>query len=104
MTRSRRRARTVAISPESLAHAPHLGVLDLVDHTLRIAALALCAEIPALLGDPHPWRPEPPEQVAARRLLRQMRTFARALDRYRRALAPSLESPPPPLAHDDLDF
>jgi len=103
MTRSHRSARSVAISPDSLGRAPHLAVLDVVDHALRVAAWALYAELPALMGDPHPWRPEPPEHVAARRLLRQIRTFARALDRYRRTLAPLLAPPPPP-ADDNIDF
>jgi hypothetical protein len=103
MTRSPRSARSVAISPESLGRAPHLAVLDVLDHALRVAAWALYAELPALMGDPHPWRPEPPEQVAARRLLRQIRTFARALDRYRRTLAPLLAPPPQPPG-DDIDF
>ena len=101
MTRSHRPARSIAISPESLGRAPHLAVLDVVDHAVCVAASALYAELPALMGDPHPWRPEPPEHVAARHLLRQIRTFARALDRYRRTLA-SLPAPPPP--DDDIDF
>jgi len=102
MTRSPRSTRAVALSPDRLARAPHLAVLDVVDHALGVAAWAVYAELPALRGDPHPWHPEPPEHVAARRLLREIRTFTRALDRYHRTLAPLLEPPPPP--HDDIDF
>jgi len=102
LRRSHPSTRSVGISRERLARAPHLAVLDVVDHALRVAACAVYAELPALLGDPHPWRPEPPEHVAARRLLRQIGTFARTLDRYRRTLAPLLEPPPPP--DDDIDF
>lgn len=105
MTRPRVRGRTVAITPATLGRAPHLAVLDVIDHALRAAAWAILAEFPALIGDPHPWRRDPPAQLAARRLLRQMKTFDRALARYRRALAPLLEpSPPSATDGDDIAF
>ena len=103
MTRSRSTAPTVAISPETLARAPHLGPLDVVSHALRIAAWTMYAEHPALMGDPHPWQPEPRDAVAARRLLRQMARFAGTIERYRRTLA-SLLAPLPPQPDDDVDF
>ena len=103
MTRQRRSRGGVEISPEILERAPHLGLIDVVDHALHVAALSLYAELPALFEDPHPWRPEPPEQAAARRMLRQMYLFTRAVERYRRALAPSLPPPPAPPDHD-VDF
>ena len=92
-------------SPPALrAHAPHLAVLDIVDYALDTAVWALMDDFPALRGDPHPWHPTPPDHLAAQRLLRQIRTFAHALDRYRRALATPPESPPPSPADDDIDF
>jgi hypothetical protein len=105
MTRARPSARPVAISPETLDRAPHLGVLVVVDHAIGVAVSAVMAEFPALMGDPHPWRPDPPDQAAARRLVRHLCACARALSRYRRALKPLLEPPPPPPSgNDDLDF
>jgi hypothetical protein len=106
MTRPRRRpsARAVALSPDTLGRAPHLGVLDVVDHALRITAWSMYAEFPELIGDPHPWHPEPPDLVAARRLLRQIASFARVVERYRRTLAPLLASPQRPPPDDDVDF
>ena len=104
MTRARPPARTVAISPETLGRAPHLGVLDVVDHALRVAAWTMYAEMPALIGDPHPWHPEPRDLVAARRMMTQMARFARAVERYRRTLAPLLAQPPPLPSADDDDF
>jgi hypothetical protein len=29
-----------------------------IDHALRVAACTLCAEMHALIGDPHPWCPD----------------------------------------------
>ena len=103
MTRPRRSTPSVRISPETLDRAPHLGSLDVADHALRITAWTLYAEFPALIGDPHPWHPEPPDQAAARTMLRQMYRFTRAVERYRRALAPLLQPPPAP-PDDDIDF
>jgi hypothetical protein len=104
MTRPRRSPASVGISPETLGRAPHLGPLDVAGHALRVAAWTLYAEFPALIGDPHPWRPEPPDQAAARRMLHQMYRFARAVERYRRALAPLLQPTPAPRATPDHDF
>ena len=103
MTRPRSSAPSVAISPETLARAPHLGPLDIVDHALRVAASTMYAELPALIGEPHPWNPEPPDLVAARRMMSQMARFARAIERYRRTLAPLLAPPLLP-SLDDIDF
>lgn len=100
MTRPRRAACSADISPETLGRAPHLGPLDIADHALRVAAWTLYAEFPALIGEPHPWRPEPPQQAAARRMLRQICRFARAVARYHRSLAPLLQRPTTP---DDDD-
>ena len=104
MTRQRRSPGGVDFSPETLERAPHLGLLDVADHALHVAASSLYVEFPALFGDPHPWRPEPPEQAAARRMLRQMYLFARAVARHRRALAPLFPPPPAPPDDDDIDF
>ena len=104
MTHQRRSPRRVDISPETLERAPHLGLLDVANHALHVAALSLYAELPALFGDPHPWRPEPPEQAAARRMLRHMYLFTRAVERYRRALAPLFPPHHAPHHDDDIDF
>ena len=106
MTRPRSRSSTqpAALSPETLGRAPHLGVLDVVDHALRVTAWTLYAELPALIGDPHPWLPEAPDLAAARRMMRQMASFARAVDRYRRTVAPLLAPPPSLPPDDDIDF
>lgn len=103
MTRSRRTAPAAALSPDTLRRAPHLGPLDLATHALHLAAMTRYAELPALIGEPHPGRPEPPEVVVARRLLRQMARLDEAIERYRRTLAPLL-TPPAPQSDDDADF
>jgi hypothetical protein len=97
--------RASAITPATLVRAPHLAVLDVIDHAFGTAAWALLADYPGLVGDPHPGCHEPPDQLAARRLLRQMHTFERALARYRRALLPLLEpATSSPIGDDDIDF
>ena len=103
MTRSRSTAGLVAFSPETCSRASRLGVLDLVDHALRVAASTLCAEMPELIGDPHPWCPEPPEFVAARRMMTQMARFARAIERYQRTREP-MRAPTLLPSDDDIDF
>lgn len=92
----------LALTPASLIQSPHLAVLDVIDHALGTATWALLADFPGLVGDPHPWLADPPEQLAARRLLRQMHAFQRALDRYRRTLLEP--STPPHTDGDNLDF
>lgn len=87
-----------------LAHAPHLPVLDIVDCALHTAGFALIHDFPSLQSDPHPWCPESPEEFAARRLLRQIGTFARAVRRYRRVITASIGSPSPSPNNDDIDF
>lgn len=105
MRRSHDSACALAITPATLERAPHLAVLDVIAHALDTAAWALLADFPGLMDDPHPWRPEPPEQLAAQRLLRQMHAFERALIRYRRTLARLHEtSTPPSTGGDDIDF
>jgi hypothetical protein len=96
---------TTRPSPEIIAREPHLAVLDIVGYSLDTAVRALMDDFPALQGDPHPWRPDPPDLMAARRLLRQMLTFSRALDRYRSALTAALTPPSSPgNDNDDIDF
>jgi hypothetical protein len=103
MKRARSTARLVACLPQTCGRASNLAVLDVVDHALRVAACTLCAEMPALIGDPHPWSPEPPDLVAARRMMMQMARFARAIERYQHTRQPMrAHSQPPP--DDDIDF
>jgi hypothetical protein len=85
---------------DPLQRAPHLAVLDVVEHALGVAVRALVADFPALLGEPHPWRPDALDQRAARRLLHQMVRFENTLARYRRSLAALA----PPASTDDIDF
>lgn len=103
MTRSRSTACLVAFCPQTCGRASNLGVLDVVDHALRVAACTLCAEMPALIGDPHPWCPEPPDVVAARRMMMQMARFARAIERYQRTREPT-RAPSQLPSDDDIAF
>jgi hypothetical protein len=82
---------------------PHLTVLDIVEHALGVAVRAIVTDFPALIGEPHPWRPDSPDQRAARRMLHRMIRFERSLARYRRAL-PRLLTPPAADSPDDVDI
>ena len=81
----------------------HLAVIDVVEYALGVAVRALVADFPELLGEPHPWRPDSPDQRAARRMLHQMIRFERTITRYRRSL-PLLFASPPTDSTDDVDF
>ncbi len=81
----------------------HLAVIDVAEYALGVAVRALVADFPALLGEPHPWRPDSPDQRAARRMLHRMIRFERTLARYR-CLLPLLLRPPATDSTDDVDF
>ncbi len=82
--------------PYDLSRAPELAPLALLEETLHISVLSLCAEHPTLQHDPEPQ--EPTSLRRARRLIASISTFQNALDKYRdsvyRALCPT---PPEPL-------
>ena len=101
MKRTNPRGPIAPATPETLMRAPHLAVLDVIDSALDTASWALFADYPGLMGEPHPWKPEPADDIAARRLLGQIAAFSRALARYRRAIAPLLEPEPAATASDD---
>jgi hypothetical protein len=80
-----------------------MAVLEIIDHTLGVAICALIAEFPALIGDPHPWQKDPPDQLAARRLLQSILRFEQILARYRASTHTRLLSPSPS-DRNDIDF
>ena len=88
------------ITPETLAAAPELAVLALLEETLRITGHALLAAQPALIGEPPPWRVSA-ELLAATRLLRDASRLARAVANYRRCVLHVLRDEPD---YDDLPF
>ena len=88
------------LTPPTLAGAPELAVLALLDETLRITADALVAAQPALIGDPPSWRVTA-ELLAAERLLRDARRLGRAVAHYRRSVLQTLLDAP---ENDDLPF
>ena len=88
------------VTPETLAAAPELAVLALLDETLRITADALLAAQPALIGDPPTWRVTV-ELIAARRLLRDATRLGAAIADYRRIVVQMLDDAP---GNDDLPF
>lgn len=103
---SRPRSGTVIapnLTPETLARAPELALLAILDSTLRIVALALLAAQPALVGDPPSWRVTP-ELLAARPVLRHARTLERAIDGYRRCVVRTLHDRHDAVPDDDLPF
>jgi hypothetical protein len=88
------------VNPETLVGAPELAVLALLDESLRIAALALVAAQPALVGEPPSWRITP-ELKAAARVLRDASKLEEAIARYRRCVVLALHDEPD---NDDLPF
>jgi hypothetical protein len=88
------------ITPVTLAGAPELAVLALLDEALRITADALLAAQPALIGDPPSWRVTA-DLIAAARLLRDAKRLGRAVAHYRRSVLQTLHDAP---EDDDLPF
>ena len=91
------------ITPLTLAQAPELAVLTLLDETLRIAGYALLAAQPALVGDPPSWRVTA-ELLAAKRLLRDATRLASAVAHYRRSVLLALHHASHNDLNDDLPF
>jgi hypothetical protein len=90
--------------PEILVRAPILAVLEIVDDAMDTIAWELMHDLPALQDEPNAWRPEPPEQIAARRFLKAGDAFARALRRYERSIVATIEVSTLPATDDDIDF
>ena len=88
------------ITPETLAGAPELAVIAILEETLRITGDALLAAQPALLGEPPPWRVTA-DLIAARRLLRHAATLGRAVADYRHCVLQQLHDEPD---DDELPF
>lgn len=89
------------VTPETLAGAPELAVLAVLDENLRIAALALLAAQPALVGEPPSWRVTP-ELSAAARLVRDATKLEQSIARYRRCVLQVLHDEPD--RDDELPF
>ena len=89
------------ITPETLAAAPELAVLALLDETLRVTRDALLAAQPALLGEPPAWRVDV-DLSAARRLLQDAARLERSIVRYRQCVLRILHDAPE--RDDDLPF
>jgi hypothetical protein len=88
------------ITPETLAAAPELAVLALLDETLRVTRDALVAAQPGLVGEPPTWRVDV-GLIAARRLLLHAAKLERSIVRYRQCVlrvlhdAPDRDDEPP---------
>ena len=81
------------VTPETVAAAPELAVLALLDHALDVTRLALLAAQPSLVGEPPPWRVTT-ELRAATRVLRAALALERAAAAYRRAVLAALHDGP----------
>lgn len=77
-------------TPDKLVDAPELAVFAILEHTLRIAGLALLAAQPAILGEPPAWRLTP-DVLAAKRVLRRVRHLENAIDRYQQLVRQSVD-------------
>ena len=100
-----RPARPPPLTPRTLARAPALGVLTLLDEALHLARLVLVAEHPTLdTGDHGRDRDDraPPVRLAYR-IIDRAQPLHRLLDRYRAAVTHALEPPPTP-SEIDIDF
>lgn len=86
------------VTPETVAAAPELAILALLDHALDVTRLALLAAQPSLVGEPPPWRVTA-ELRAATRVLRAALALERAADAYRRTVLAALRDEP----SDDTD-
>jgi hypothetical protein len=89
------------ITPETLAAAPELAVLALLDETLRVTRAALLATQPALVGEPPAWRVDV-DLIAARRLLHDAAKLEQSIVRYRQCVLRALHEAPD--RDDDLPF
>ena len=81
------------VTPVTVAAAPELAVLALLDHALDATRLALLAAQPSLIGEPPPWRVTT-ELRAATRVLRATLALERAVADYRRAVFAVLHDDP----------
>lgn len=71
-----------ALSPEEIAHAPELLVLESLDATLLALRVAIVAAFPELLRERRRER-DPPLLAAARRLTDRAWSLKHAVRRYR---------------------
>jgi hypothetical protein len=85
------------LEPRTLAAAPELATLALLESALTVCATALRAEHPTLDHDLRP-HPEPLSLREARRLLAAAHRLLGCVDRYRSAVFDSLAPP-----HHDID-
>ena len=94
------------LTPRTLARAPELGVITLLDETLHLALLALAAEHPTLdRGDHvHDRSRSPPTLRLANRIVDRVQALHRLLDRYRAAVTDALAAPEQDEIDTDFDF
>lgn len=92
-----------ALDPRTIAEAPELATLAVLDALLFMATRVLVAEHPTLIDDPAPRRMEPPTLREARRVLRRIYPLQGALVEYRLAVFDAL-GPKPPGSEDDTPF
>lgn len=94
---------TPPLTPQTLAQAPELGMITLLDETLHLALLALAAEHPTLdVGDHvHDRSHASPTLLLANRIVDRAQALHRLLDRYRAAVAEAIGADDSPY---DADF
>ncbi|MGO9837405.1 MAG: hypothetical protein ACLP1X_24705 [Polyangiaceae bacterium] len=100
-TGERRRGALSPVTLVDLLNAPELAVLELLDHAVHVARLALVAQHPHLLGDEHgrPGSDADPIAQRAAEILDCAFALARAVRGYRRAIDHSAT-----LRDDDFPF
>jgi len=94
------------LTPATLAQAPELAVITLLDETLHLALLALAAEHPTLdRGDHKNDRSRaPPTLLLANRIVDRVQTLHRLLGRYQLAVADALGASDDSPFDADFDF
>jgi hypothetical protein len=93
-------ARLRSLAPKTLAAAPELAALAMLDRALAVVISALHAEHPSLIGALQPGADDPPARRHAHRLIQTARYMRCALARYRLAVRQTLLTPD----SDDLPF
>lgn len=93
---------TPALGLGELIAAPELAALDLLDHALRVATLAVLAQHPHLLGDEYGRVAHDGDPVAAtaERWVLAMAKLRPILEHYRRAVVDACHD----RGNDDLPF
>lgn len=92
---------SAALHPETLAQAPELATLALLETLLVVTTRVLLAQHPALISDEHPpYRAEPRTLRDARYVLRRLHPLRDAIVSYRVSVLDALA----PVDIDDSDI